>query len=46
MLGALSVGIMENVTLAFEWARDDDSVRDGGTDEEADTVTVLLGAEF
>ena len=47
VLGALSVGIMENVTLAFEWARDDDySVRDGGTDEEADTVTLLLGAEF
>ena len=46
-IGALSVGIMENVTLAFEWARDDDySVRDGGTDEEADTVTLLLGAEF
>ncbi len=47
VLGALSVGIMENVTLAFEWARDDDySMRDGGTDEEADTVTLLLGAEF
>ena len=47
VLGALSVGIMENVTLALEWARDDDySLRDGGTAEEADTVTLLLGAEF
>ena len=47
VLGALSVGVMENVSLALEWARDDDySLRDGGTDEEADTVTLLLGAEF
>ena len=47
VLGALSGGVMENVTLTFEWAGDDDySVRDVGTDEEADTVTIDLAAEF
>ena len=46
-LGGISVGIMENVGLGVEWARDDDySMEDGGTGKSADTVTVQLGAEF
>ena len=47
MLAALSVGLFEQVGLAFEWARDDDySMNEGGTGGRADTATVLLAAEF
>lgn len=47
VLGALSIDVMENVGIALEWARDDDyTLRGGGTDEEANTVTALLTAEF
>ena len=46
-LGGISVGVVDNVGLGVEWARDDDySMEDGGTGKSADTVTVQLGAEF
>jgi hypothetical protein len=45
---AISVGIMDNTTLSFEWAHDDDySTSDGGTGEAGgDTVTGQLAVEF
>ncbi len=43
----LSVGIMDNTYLSLEWARDKDyDLADGGTGENADTVTVQLAVEF
>jgi len=45
---AISVGVMDNTTLSFEWAHDDDySTSDGGTGESGgDTVTAQLAVEF
>ena len=45
---AISVNIMENTALAFEWAHDDDySAADGGTDENGgDRLTAQLAVEF
>lgn len=46
-LATLSVGVMENTTLSFEWAHDEDYGRsDGGTGDEADTVTAQVAVEF
>ena len=46
-LVGLSVGVTENVGLAFEWKRDDDyGMDEGGTGKSADTVTTVLSAEF
>ena len=46
-LVALSVGIMENTSMAFEWKHDKDySVADGGTGKTADTLTVQLATTF
>ena len=44
----VSVGVMENTTLSFEWAHDDDyCTSDGGTGENGgDTVTAQLAVEF
>lgn len=43
----LSVDILENTALSFEWAHDKDyAVSDGGTGESADTVTAQLALEF
>lgn len=42
-----SVGLMEQLSLAVEWAYDDDyGVGDGGRGESANTLTVQLAAEF
>lgn len=42
-----SVGLMEQLSLAVEWAYDDDyGVGDGGGGESANTLTVQLAAEF
>ena len=45
---AISVDVMENTALSFEWAHDDDySTSDGGTGENGgDTVTAQLAVEF
>ena len=45
---AISVNIMENTALAFEWAHDDDySAADGGTGENGgDRLTAQLAVEF
>ena len=45
---ALSVDVMENTALSFEWAHDDDySAADGGTGASGgDTVTAQLAVEF
>jgi hypothetical protein len=46
-LVGLSVGIMDNTTLSFEWAHDEDyDVSDGGTGDDADIITVQLAVEF
>lgn len=46
-LATLSVGVMENTLLSFEWAHDEDYGRsDGGTGDEADTVTIQVAVEF
>tara|TARA_B100000676_G_scaffold292276_1_gene327747 strand:- start:3006 stop:4028 length:1023 start_codon:yes stop_codon:yes gene_type:complete len=43
----LSVGLFENVGLAFEWAHDEDySVADGGTGNTANTVTGQIAVGF
>ena len=43
----LSVGLMEQLSLAVEWAYDDDyGVGDGGSGGSANTLTVQLAAEF
>ena len=42
-----SINIMENTALSFEWAHDKDySTSDGGTGEDADTITTQLAVEF
>lgn len=42
-----SIGIMDNTALSFEWAHDKDySTSDGGTGEDADTITTQLAVEF
>jgi hypothetical protein len=47
MLLGWSIGIMDNTALSFEWAHDKDySTSDGGTGEDADTVTTQLAVEF
>jgi len=47
LLAALSVEIMDNTALSFEWAHDTDyDVADGGTGENADTLTAQLAVEF
>lgn len=45
---AISVDVLDNTTLSFEWAHDDDySAADGGTGESGgDTVTGQLAVEF
>ena len=44
---ALSVEVMRNTTLSFEWARDDDyGTSDGGTGRSADTATAQIAVEF
>ncbi len=46
-LGALTIGLFENLAVGFEYARDDDyGVSAGGTGASADTVTVQLAVEF
>ena len=46
-LAALSVAILPNTALTFEWAHDEDyGTNDGGTDESADTATAQLAVEF
>lgn len=46
-LAALSVGIIENTSLAFEWKHDKDyATADGGTGKTADTLTVQLATSF
>jgi len=46
-LATLSVGMMENTTLSFELAQDEDyAVADGGTGKSANTVTAQLAIEF
>ncbi len=43
----LSVDILDNTALSFEWAHDTDyGVADGGSGENADTVTAQLAVEF
>ena len=38
---------MDNTALSFEWAHDTDyDVADGGTGENADTLTAQLAVEF
>jgi hypothetical protein len=47
LLAAVSVGVMENTTVTFEIARDEDySVADGGTGKKATTATAQLAVEF
>ncbi|HIP53654.1 MAG TPA: LbtU family siderophore porin [Chromatiales bacterium] len=47
VLAALSVGIYENTTLALEYAHDEDyDTSDGGSGEDADTLTAQLALEF
>jgi hypothetical protein len=42
-----SINIMENTALSFEWAHDKDySTSDGGTGDDADTITTQLAVEF
>lgn len=45
---AVSVDVLDNTTLSFEWAHDDDySVADGGSGENGgDTITGQLAVEF
>jgi uncharacterized coiled-coil protein SlyX len=44
---ALSVEVMDNTTLSFEWARDEDyGTSDGGTGKTADTATAQLAVAF
>ena len=46
-LAALSVGIFENTTLAFEYAHDEDyDTSKGGSGEDSDTFTAQLSVEF
>jgi hypothetical protein len=46
-LAALSVGILDNTTLAFEYAQDRDyDESDGGTGNTASTITAQLALEF
>lgn len=43
----LSIDILDNTALSFEWARDKDySANDGGSGESADTLTAQLAVEF
>ena len=47
MMVGWSVSIFENTALTFEWAHDKDySSSDGGTGENANTVTTQLAVEF
>ena len=44
---ALSVGIFKNTTWSLEWLHDEDyEVGDGGTGNNADTITTQLAVEF
>ena len=44
---ALTVAVTDNASLGVEWAHDTDyEVEDGGTGENADTLTALLSVEF
>lgn len=46
-LATLSVGIMDNTTLAFEYSQDKDyDVSEGGTGNTASTLTAQLAVEF
>lgn len=46
-LGAVSIGIFERTTLAFEYLHDEDyEESEGGTGEDANAVTVKLAVEF
>ena len=46
-MGTISVGLVEGLSLALEYAHDEDYDKsDGGTGDEADTVTVQLALEF
>ena len=43
----LSVAVLDNTSLAFELARDEDySLADGGTGKSANTLTAQLAVEF
>ncbi len=47
LAAGISFPVMENTTLSFEWAHDSDyKAADGGTGENADTVTAQLAVEF
>ncbi len=46
-LGTLGVGLIDGLSLALEYAHDEDyNEKDGGTGENADTLTVQLALEF
>jgi len=46
-IAGFSIDILENTALSFEWAHDKDySSSDGGTGENANTVTTQLAVEF
>jgi hypothetical protein len=47
LLSTLSIEILDNTDLSFEWAHDEDYARrDGGTGRSADTLTTQLAVEF
>jgi hypothetical protein len=46
-MGTISVGLVDGLSLALEYAHDEDYGKsDGGTGDEADTITVQLALEF
>jgi hypothetical protein len=46
-MGCLSVGLIDGLTFSLEYAHDEDySKSDGGTGDNADTVTTQLSLEF
>ena len=46
-LGTIGVGLIDGLSLALEYAHDEDyDEKDGGTGENADTVTLQLALEF
>ncbi len=46
-MGSLSVGVVEGLTFTFEYAHDEDySKSDGGSGDNADTITTQLSLEF
>ncbi len=46
-LGTIGVGLIDGLSLALEYAHDEDyDEKDGGTGDNADTVTLQLALEF